>query len=133
MRLIEADLSSGVQRELSRRVELTTSVSAVRFRAVRDATAGGFGGDDEIDAFTTRHSAFWEKKIRENLLSETFLTYDMECGLGAVLGFTTEAVGFVTALEQLVDIKIKVADTDAACATCAAPASRRTRPPRSTA
>jgi glycosyltransferase involved in cell wall biosynthesis len=112
MRLLEADLASGVQRELSRRVEVTASVSAIRFRSARDSTAGGLGGDDEIDAFVARHGTYWEKKLRETLLAEIHLTYDMECGLGAVLGFTTEAVGFVVALEQLVDIKVKVAETD---------------------
>lgn len=112
LRFIEADLSSRVRRDLALRVELSSRVSAVRFAAARDATSGGRGGDAEIDAFVARHSAFWEKQVREQLLASTQLTYDMECGLGAVLGFTNEALGFVVALERLVDTRIKVENMD---------------------
>ena len=31
----------------------------------------------------------------------------MECGLGQVLGFTSEALGFVVALERLLDTRIE--------------------------
>jgi glycosyltransferase involved in cell wall biosynthesis len=112
LRFIEADLSSRVLRDLSLRVELTATASAVRFSQAREQTSGGRGGDAEIDAFVARHGAHWEKRVRDALRANTQLTYDMECGLGAVLGFTNEALGFVVALEQIVDTRIKVENVD---------------------
>eukprot|EP00019_Armaparvus_languidus_P009031 CAMPEP_0168598570 /NCGR_PEP_ID=MMETSP0420-20121227/11489_1 /TAXON_ID=498008 /ORGANISM="Pessonella sp." /LENGTH=55 /DNA_ID=CAMNT_0008635939 /DNA_START=1 /DNA_END=165 /DNA_ORIENTATION=- len=39
----------------------------------------------------------------------------MECGLGQVLGFTSEALGFVVALERLLDTRIEVSVQDEEC------------------
>ena len=64
------------------------------------------GSPEDSELLAERHSAVLASAVNAFVRPNVQLTYSMECGLGNVLGFTNEALGFVVALETLVDTRI---------------------------
>ncbi|PRP84024.1 glycosyltransferase, CAZy family GT4 [Planoprotostelium fungivorum] len=65
--------------------------------------------EPEAVALNMAHGAKIVETLRgAYLLSNFTLKWNMECGKGQVLGFTTEAIGFLSALEGKIPLKIQV-------------------------
>eukprot|EP00457_Paulinella_chromatophora_P000453 gb/GEZN01000453.1/.p1 GENE.gb/GEZN01000453.1/~~gb/GEZN01000453.1/.p1 ORF type:complete len:1061 (-),score=254.99 gb/GEZN01000453.1/:759-3941(-) len=110
--LLEADLAFRMRKQLKLH---SWYVPEARALWNADSSKQVEDGDSAIEAFGRR----WEKEcvawlpVRDPALINITLDWNMECGAGAVLGFTTEGVNIVRALDRKLRVRVTVDDRQA--------------------
>eukprot|EP01114_Cavostelium_apophysatum_P012964 TRINITY_DN3038_c0_g1_i2.p1 TRINITY_DN3038_c0_g1~~TRINITY_DN3038_c0_g1_i2.p1 ORF type:complete len:501 (-),score=66.32 TRINITY_DN3038_c0_g1_i2:94-1596(-) len=100
------DLNLKVSQELGKSIIYSPRVTAVYFGDTEK-----WENEDEVKAFTLIWGKHLDEKITNAYLIKNFtLVWNMECGKGAVLGFTTEALGFISGLENKISLKVEVSN-----------------------